>query len=263
MNNFIFVSTCFAYFKFDFRNRFGCNTNPNAIEFRSAYKRLLACHPMMTSVDHNVITNATGILTASSRPRGNKRPFPLNEEHQSLDIDLACSYEDLLLEEIDGMDPFDQHMCAFLASSIEEQVSQNVKLRKYKCKICADVLSNADDRIDDDLLALQGKRQPSMSTFKLVIFSNAVMKMCSADRPEGNEFRSVCRTICENVDIDDVYSNFHTYHEPLAGYEQGESAVYDIDHKQAFVFQIMNVYMTMKSKQICKKINLENPPRNQ
>lgn len=38
------------------RNQQGRNDNPNAIEFRSAFRKLLVCHPLLTSKDHNVIS---------------------------------------------------------------------------------------------------------------------------------------------------------------------------------------------------------------
>lgn len=49
------------------RNSVGRNDNPNAIEFQSAFRKLLVCHPITTSMDQNCITDATKILTVSSR----------------------------------------------------------------------------------------------------------------------------------------------------------------------------------------------------
>lgn len=228
----------------------GRNTNPNAVEFRAAFKKLLVCHPVLTSVDHNVITNATGILTVSST--STKRPLPSSSQDQAFDFELECCYEDLILGEIDAMEPYDQHMCAYQASCIEEKVLQSIKLHKYKCTKCADVLSDADDRINDELLAMKaGERiQPSRSTFKLVMYANAVMKMCSVERSQGNELTSILKVICENVDINDLYSNFQKHH------EQSESAMNE--HKNEFISQVIKVYMTMKSKQICKRIKITN-----
>lgn len=69
------------------RNCQGRNTNPSTVEFRSAFRKLLVCHPLVTSVDHNVITNATGILTVSSKNPNRVRPVIEPAHEYELDTD--------------------------------------------------------------------------------------------------------------------------------------------------------------------------------
>lgn len=204
----------------------------------------------MTSVDHNVISNATGILTISSKSK--KKSLPATVQTQTFELELELSYEDVMLAEIDAMDPYEQHMCAYLALCIEEKFLQNTKQYKYKCTKCADILSAADDKITDELLAMKGEesKQPSASTLKLIIFANAVMKMYSAEQTQGNCLNSECKTICENLDIDDLYCNFDFGHD-----EQEQSITHD--HKKEFISQLIKVYLVMKSKKIGKKISEE------
>lgn len=73
------------YISYNFRNSLGSNDNPNAIEFKSAFRKLLICHPVMTSLDQNVITNATGILTVSSRAK--KKPLTSSNPGQALELE--------------------------------------------------------------------------------------------------------------------------------------------------------------------------------
>lgn len=137
---------CFSYYS---RNSLGSNDNPNAIEFKSAFRKLLICHPVMTSVDHNVITNATGILTASSRSK--KKPLTSSNSAQPFELELQLDYEDIMLVELDEMDPYDEHLCAYVAICIGDKFHQNVKQYKYKCSKCAEVLQFGD-KMNDELL---------------------------------------------------------------------------------------------------------------
>lgn len=99
------------------RNRQGRNDNPNAIEFSSAFKKLLVCHPLLTSRDHNVITNSTGILTTPACAK--KRGESIENEAEEIEIDITN--EELFINETEKIDPFDNHMCAYLASCIEKK----------------------------------------------------------------------------------------------------------------------------------------------
>lgn len=237
-----------------FRNRLGSNDNPNTIEFKSAFTKLLVCHPAMTSVDQNVITNATGILTVSSKNKTKPSLLSVREQElreQEFEIELELSYEHIMLEEIENMEPYEQHMCAYIALCIEDKFLQTIKQHKYKCTKCAEVLISPGDKINDDLLAMKTEnKQPSASTLKIVIFANAVMKMYSVEHLQGNSFNAVWKTIRENVDTDDVYKNFD-----CSEHEEEVSTRYG--HKEEFISQLIKTYMTMKSVKICKKIAVE------
>lgn len=237
-----------------FRNSLGRNDNPNAVEFESAFKRLLICHPIITSVDHNVITNSTGILTVSSSTR-HKKTLPSNPDQQPFNLEIEISYEDVMLRELDGMDEYLQHMSAYIALCIEEEFRKKIKQNRYKCIACANILSSAEDKVDDDLLAKRNVeyKQPSTSTLKLVIFSNAVMNMYSEEHVQGNSRNAIWKTIRDNIDMNDLYDNFFMHH------GQGES-ISDA-HKLDFISHLVKIYINLKSKQFAKKfVALETAP---
>lgn len=203
----------------------------------------------MTSVDHNVITNATGILTVSCKSKKKSLPLPILD--QAFELHLEINYEDIMLGEIENMEPYEQHVCAYIALCIEEKFLQTIKQSKYKCKKCAEVLMSSGDKINDELLRMKdGSKQPSSSTLKIVIFANAVMKMYSNERFQGNSFDAVWRTICENMDIDDVFQRFYLV-------EHEEEVYTEIGHKSEFISQLIKTYMTLKSQNIGKKITAE------
>lgn len=207
----------------------------------------------MTSVDHNVITNATGILTASSGKLKKASPSLLRPQDPELELEIESeieliSYEALMLEEIDALEPYEQHMCAYIASCIEEHFFQDVKLHKYKCMKCVEVLSSADERINDELLAMKidCNQQPTASTLKIVIFANAIMNIFSLKCHQGNDFKIILQAICKKLDVDDLYINFETAHHELGKSKQA--------HKKQFISHLVKTYLVMKSRQIGKKI---------
>lgn len=189
-----------------------------------------------------MITNATGILTVSSIAK--KRKIPSENIDPAFELVLETCYEDIMLGEMDEMDRYEEHMCAYLALTVEEKFQQNVKHHKYKCIQCAAVLNADENKIDDELLAMKTEcKQPTISTFKLIIFANAIMKMYSAERFHGNKFDAVKKTIQENLDIDDIYLNF---------YDVEHEAT--VNHKAEFISELIQTYMAIKSRKIGAKI---------
>lgn len=73
------------------------------------------------------------------------------------------------------------------------------------------------------------------------------MKMYSLEQQQGNSSNAIRKTIQENLNINDVYINFHDVH-------NGEEVPYDHDHKVEFICELLKTYMTMKSKKIGSKI---------
>lgn len=235
------------------RNSLGRNDNPNAGEFSSAFKKLLVCHPLLTSVDHNVITNATGMLTVSSNTK--TQPLPPIVENQAEVLELELVYEDIMLCEIEAADPYKQHMYAYIALCVEEKFVEKTRSRKHKCNECANILLFGNDKINDELLALKDKevgqiQQPSASTLKIIIFGNAVMKIYSEEFHSRNNINVMRNAIFKNIDINDLYTDADFSH--LLHDEPGV-----LCHKEEFINLLIETYLTLKSHKICKKITDE------
>lgn len=225
------------------RNSVGRNDNPNTIEFRAAFRKLLVCYPLLTSLGHNVISNASKILTVSSAAK--KRPppaIPIQSE-----FILEVPYQEIIGEELAEMQPFDQHMCAFAASNTEQRVTRDLnRSSKSNCSKCALIFSQ-NDKISDALLAKKNIRfaqidQPCQSTLTLVIFSNALMKVV----PSGinKDYNSLGGAIYDNLNIDDLYTASDFEH-------NGE------DHKEEFVRKVIFMFLTLKSESISKRLTDE------
>lgn len=100
------------------RNSQGRNDNPSPTEFASAFRKIMICHPLITSRDHNVITNATGILTVPCRSK--KRQQSKNFIHRE-DL-FNINYTEMISQETMAMDECDKHICAFVALCIEKRI---------------------------------------------------------------------------------------------------------------------------------------------
>lgn len=227
------------------RNQQGRNDNPNAIEFRSAFRKLLVCHPLLTSRDHNVISNATQILTISSTAKKRTAPpSPLLVQEPEYEFELY--YESLLAEEIDSMDEYQNHMAAYIALLIEHKISQQMKrATKSSCVLCSQVFDE-NEKIIDSLLAMkhdspEQAKQPCLSTVTIVIFGNAVLRITSSSSRHKN-INNACKNICENINIDGLY-NLSVFE-----HQQNES------HKRDFITQVVKTFLTLKSKYASKRI---------
>lgn len=219
------------------RSRQGRNTNPNAIEFASAFKKLLLCHPLTTSLGQNVISNATGLLSVSSRV---KVPLPPTNPNEYIDV----NNEELMSSANDLTDAYDMHLNAYIAQCVEEKMLQTYKLSKKKsCSECANVLLDSNDNINDELLAMKNGKQPCRSTSKIIIFSDAVMEMIFSIKTTIN-FDEVHQTICNNLNINDFYTTSNFEHHQQS-------------HKEQFVEEVVKTYLTLKSTNIGKRIGDE------
>lgn len=229
------------------RNQQGRNDNPNAIEFRSAFRKLLVCHPLLTSRDHNVITNATKILTTSATAKTRTAPIcPAIAQDPEFEFELC--YESLIAEEIATMDKYQNHMSAYTALLIEQKISQQMKrANKSSCVSCTCVFDE-NEKINDSLLAMKydnqnQAEQPCLSTIEIVIFSNAVLKItASSDR--NKNINSACKHICDNLNFDGLYNSSDFVHQ-------------DKNHKIDFIAQVVKMFLTLKSQCASKRITQE------
>lgn len=144
-------------------------------------------------------------MTVSSSTK--KRQSSINSiENIEVDINLGAGHEALVEGEIDSMDSYDEHLCAYVALCIEDKMLKSIKNQKNGCSECLGILLEGNEKIYDELLSkkIREHLQPSKSTLEIVLFSNAVMKKINLDPRETSI--SVVRTIiCSNIDMDKLY----------------------------------------------------------
>lgn len=72
-------------------------------------------------------------------------------------------------------------------------------------------------------------KQPLASTLKMVIFADAAFAIISAQSNQGNNFVAVCKTIYNNLEIDDLYTS--------ADFKHIEGSLI-VDHKEKFISEV-------------------------
>lgn len=102
----------------------GYNDNPSAEEFKSIFRKLLVCKEIVYKNNYgNCISDDTGILTASSaRPVNQFTVSDTLRKGKTFEIEL--SFEEVIQENIGK---FDEHSCAFIASTIEGKLIQTME----------------------------------------------------------------------------------------------------------------------------------------
>lgn len=230
------------------RNSTGSNDNPNAIEFKSAFRKLLICHPLLTSKGHNVIPSTLKIMNV---PSTRKTPLPKVEPlaREEFELDFTCCYEDMIIDELKEMDAYDEHLYAYVASEVEKKIIRKIQRNtKSGCAPCADVFKQ-NENISNEFLRsknedLSSTEQPCLSTLKIIIFVNAIQKILPSI-----EVKAIRKHICQNLDFSDLYS--------LSNFEDHQLNKSD-GHKEEFVIEVLKTYMDLKSIKIGKRITSED-----
>ncbi|XP_055306595.1 uncharacterized protein LOC129570898, partial [Sitodiplosis mosellana] len=138
------------------RSSLGANSNPNAQQFMAAYRKLLICMPHMSSKHTNCnYFEVSEILTVPSTQTPN---MPSHIEIISVkEIEIDTDYQTMITAE---MDPYEEHMCAYVSSLVEANVLRKIKAQSVSaCQDC-------------ELLA-----QPCCSTRNIIVICEAVFKI--------------------------------------------------------------------------------------
>lgn len=234
------------------RSSLGWNNNPNEIQFMAAYRKLLVCMPHLSARRSNCIISSSNILTISSAHQPTQEPSQAPSLDQVTAIEIGVEeFRSLLEAEID---PYDQHMRAFIASSVEESIIKKISIRSVSaCQDCLNVF-NENQRINDAFITKknQTKRQtqPCSSTVDIISSCNVVMKLLQSQAYVA--INVVAKTIFVNLDTEQLYDSsfFHNHQNP-------SSPRSNLTHKEDFIYDVVKEYLCMKSKKIGKRITIE------
>lgn len=239
------------------RSGLGNSVNPNVEHYRSAYRKLLYCSP---HISQSVKTNCNvefpnQLLTVSSKSaQVTQNSDSVRSILSAEGIEISMDYDELISI---TLEPYDQHIYALVASTIEMEVSRNIQIQKLSaCQDCLKVFTE-NDKIVDSLIATkisrgQSTNQPCTSTLNIVLAceeTNKILQSC-----EKIDFKIVAKTIFANVlDIESLYRSSHFEHHHGSKIEKN----YQITHKEEFILKIILALLHLKARNICKKISLE------
>lgn len=231
------------------RSSLGENNNPNAQQFSAAYRKLLFCVPHLSAHRTNCNLDLVDILTVSSADQPRQPPI---QNHLSIrnEIEIEMGYDELLNN---TLDLYQQHMCAYLAVSIETKIVRNIEIRTISaCQDCSKVFEE-NTKIFDCFVAKKNSIQPCSSTRDLIVVCDSVLRLFQSN--EHIAFEKMSETIFKVLDIDRLYELSHFNDHRKAEVNQINDM--GMTHKDQFIYSILEEYMHMKSKKIGKRITYE------
>lgn len=234
------------------RGSLGWNNNPNEIQFKAAYRKLLVCMPYVSARKGNCILNSTKILNVSSAEPAQQPLRSLVNSVRGLEIDEGRFHE-LLNHEIE---PYERHMRAFIASTVEGNIVDKIlKRSKSACQCCLSVFS-VNSKIHDTFIAKRNQTkplaQPCRNTINIIAICDVVLELLQLH--SHVQFDVIAKTIFNQINMEELYEaeDFNCHHNPA-----NQNITYGMTHKEEFIYDVLSEYLNIKSKNIGKRITIE------
>lgn len=234
------------------RSSLGWNINPNVQQFQCAYRKLLFCTPHISGGFTNCNIEFPDALLEVSSVSQQSMPLNLEAVLRAEMIELDLDYDIIINTELE---PYEQHVCALSASSVEANIIKNIKMRSVSA--CQDCLNIFDEnhRISDSLIARkvnrgQSIKHPCTSTMNIIKVTEEITKILPFN--EFKSYTSMAKSIFNVLEIESLFesSHFDLHHNK-------EIHNSSISHKEEFTLSILENYLQLKSKNICARISLE------
>lgn len=235
---------------------FGCNDNPSAKQFESAWRKLLGQHQISASESANCIGNDFQFLTvlnASSRKQeisnGNSNDWLASSfdiENYAITENNNAAFEvdefgnvdmdegDHLLTENSNTMNIEEHIVGYLAAIMEKCISEGRWYNPIKCKDCLRVFSE-DEHVENDFIKLK------MKTTKLIAPAKSTVQICTETEKtmrklnyEAGKFNQIVDSVLMNLNMNDLYwiSDFDYHNEE--------------NHKLSLITLIIEMYVKKK-----------------
>lgn len=239
------------------RNGLGNNTNPNTRQFQSAYRKLLFCSPHISGemrtnccveFPHQLLNVSSGIISSP------KRETRFSKLSQVKALEIEMNYASLTTIDTNL---YNQHVYALVASDIEAKITKRIQMQKtLSCQDCLDVFK-VNKKIDDAFIAKKiGKghhvAQPCFSTYKITLACEEIIEKTKS-LGEVNSI-AVAKTIFNNIYfIEELYDSTEFESHQRCRVE----TIGQFSHKDEFILEIVFMFLTIKSNQICERIFAE------
>lgn len=192
-------------------------------------------------------------MTVSSSQLNTIRAETNDEASNTFEIE--CNYEEVMNE---TLGKFDLHLCAYIASQIENKIIENMrKASKKECSQCIEVF-HENEIFHDELITMKrltnaAHKEPCLSTVNIVIFTNKILNMVENQVIlTNNIYDKILRTVMNWLPIEEFYTQSE-----FNNHEQMNETSSQLSHKEKFICMIVNEYMKLKSKKIGGRISEE------
>lgn len=230
------------------RQMFGCNDNPSAKQFESAWRRLLGQHQITASDHANCENNDTQYLTVlntSSRKKSPKSNVLLSEEENdnainNVNIQDELEDLDLILSDTVPVGDIEYHAIAFLASVLQQNIVEGRWYSPLKCDKCL-LAFQEDELIDDPFVNLKTRTKklnaPAKSTMEICMLTRTLMEKHEI---KPGSFNIVLSEALQVLECKNIFSNSDFDNHSETG------------HKRALITMIIRMYFKKKQDYISK-----------
>lgn len=224
----------------------GCNDNPTAQQYKSAYRKLLLHNDVISGEDANCLNDITQILEVSSGKQSCKSLYPNEDELEKLaNFDVENQIDDTICEDIQiisrGPNNLQDNSTTYMAANLEQKVIRIIMRKgKSKCLECMQVFFE-NELTDDTFIQYKSETsdivQPCKSTIHLIEKTDFLLGKYES---LNISFNSVLSHIIRKIDISNLYekSMFDEFH----------------DHKYDLIDMMIRTYFDIKSANFCQHI---------
>lgn len=218
------------------RSRGGFNNNPNVIQFKSAYKRLLIKNEIKNFENGNVLSDSIEILNISSVSKSAERE---NDDFFNTEpvIDEEVMDHDYV-KKIFDLTPYVGNVVEYISGYVANKL-----FKKISCDNCKLLLINNDTGDVPKLIALRNLGaliNPSRDVIKICIKTESVIKEFKNNLHEKNLKEKIKFNVINN--LPNIYSLFQSVQSDVLFLEQ------DIlqSHKLLLIKSIVELYIKIR-----------------
>lgn len=236
--------------------QFGCNDNPYARHFESAWRRLLGQHQITATEAANCTNNDTKFLTVlncSSRKESNIKVKSNREgtTHENVagimnEIDdEEIIYLQSIISDYVSSDEIERHMICYIAAVLQNNIIDGKWYWKLTCQDCLNVFAK-DEFIEDDLMALKMKnttlKPVCKSTFNICLTIEKLMEKFEYD---SKQYHTIPNEVRRILRFDDLFQNVNFDNHA------------DLNHKNILIDLIIQMYIKKRQTYISRCNTLE------
>lgn len=214
------------------RQKFGCNDNPSAKQFQSAWRRLLGQHQITASEFANCETNDTEFLTVlNCSLRAKSQNSEILENISSIEDDVCETQNieateneirsiDSILSETSLPNEMESHVIAYVASIIQKNIIEGRWCWRLKCENCLNVFLQ-DDFVNDSFLNLKASTNHLPAPAKSTVRICEIAKMCMLKYEyKTGTFDRVLDESLQILESEDLFPNSDFENHSEAGHKE-------------------------------------------
>lgn len=235
------------------RSLHGHNTNPNGMQFTSAYRKLLSNLKILAPENSNC--KSFGTKLASFSPHTNiyfvssRRPKLNNFNASTFENDLETQQESLIsayfnLDQMKTNEYLTDELFTSSLAYISRIIEEKIECSNFYCDDCKYAISQ-NEKIDCYSVG-STRSNPCRSTFQICKIVDRFLSLYQPGSKSNFNFNVIYHQIFQEIDFSQMYSNTCFKH--------------DYSHKYYFVKCVVDSYIQFKTSHIANRTTLDGYP---